>query len=579
MTKKNRLTYLVLAIILLMNACLPTEKPAQQPTEQPAIYTIFSKPPYSTILPDTTYSPQEIITHTVSISASPNEYAPLSLAIKAGQESLYNVSILSSDLTLGGSTIPKQNIDIRVVKVWKQAGLSAKLDSQEGNWIPELLLYNDADPLIGNLDANNMYTPPTISTELAANIPAQTTKQFWITIYIPPGTLPGNYSSMLSVLAENNPTREIQLSVTVLPITLHPPSQKYLIYYYYPYWIKTSEANLKTILYNQLMDIKNHGFQGMTAFLFNTDPNLFFETIKQVGLDGHIILQYVDQIPLLQSNGYTPYIYGIDEPYIYNAPNKTQSLRHQIRASYDIHQAGGLVVTAITKDISDLLRDPASLAYDQIDPATDITFREEGITQESVDWANYPADFLYNPKSFSDAYVLSLRNGGQKLPIIETYYWQCWLERPLFNRKLAGYFLWTSKLDGIMPYVYMHPPRLDGGNDPFNDFDAATGNPIRDMMTVYPSSEGSIPTIEWEGLREGYNDMRYLTTLFDLLNDLTRINPQLADSIKNEIDNDLLKYYYPSYNQDAAEQPSAVDFQNSRSLIISKILQIQEFTP
>jgi hypothetical protein len=36
-------------------------------------------------------------------------------------------------------------------------------------------------------------------------------------------------------------------------------------------------------------------------------------------------------------------------------------------------------------------------------------------------------------------------------------------------------------------------------------------------MTTYPARDGVIPTLQWEGLREGIIDLRYLTTLEHLL--------------------------------------------------------------
>ena len=41
--------------------------------------------------------------------------------------------------------------------------------------------------------------------------------------------------------------------------------------------------------------------------------------------------------------------------------------------------------------------------------------------------------------------------------------------------------------------------------DPFNDFDG----PGKDMCIAYPSQEGPIPTLSWEGYREGVDDCRY----------------------------------------------------------------------
>ncbi len=49
----------------------------------------------------------------------------------------------------------------------------------------------------------------------------------------------------------------------------------------------------------------------------------------------------------------------------------------------------------------------------------------------------------------------------------------------------------------------------------WNDFD----NPdYRDEVFAYPTTDGVIDTIQWEGFREGVNDIRYLSTLLDTIN-------------------------------------------------------------
>jgi hypothetical protein len=95
------------------------------------------------------------------------------------------------------------------------------------------------------------------------------------------------------------------------------------------------------------------------------------------------------------------------------------------------------------------------------------------------------------------------------------------------------------------------------------------------MMTVYPSAQGPIPTTEWEALRAGYNDMRYLTTLFDLLEELGKTRPDLVKSIENEIDQNLKQYNTPDISGAGIWKPSALEYEKTRSLIISKILLIQ----
>ena len=54
-------------------------------------------------------------------------------------------------------------------------------------------------------------------------------------------------------------------------------------------------------------------------------------------------------------------------------------------------------------------------------------------------------------------------------------------------------------------------------DNPYVD-DANKNNTVfRPHMTTYPSREGPIPTIQWEAMREGIDDIRYLMTLGNLL--------------------------------------------------------------
>ncbi len=114
------------------------------------------------------------------------------------------------------------------------------------------------------------------------------------------------------------------------------------------------------------------------------------------------------------------------------------------------------------------------------------------------------------------AYCKSSFNTQHKSNIPQKYwtYWQAWMENPLWNRYSAGFMLWRAGLDGAMPFIYQQKH----GNSAYNDFDyrgPAYGN--RDFMCTYPSATGPIPTLQWEALREGIDDARYLSTLMNLL--------------------------------------------------------------
>ena len=430
------------------------------------------------------------------------------------------------------------------------------------------------------------YIPPLISTSLETDITAQTSKQFWINVKVPEDAKPGIYKSNVTLSSSNSNDKIITLEVNVLPIILKEPSKKYIIFYQHK--PKTNLLSEEEILDLNLDDIHSHGFEGTTLNVLS-DENYFRNYLYNVlerGMDGPFIFDsnnYQNTISILQEYNLPKYHYGIDEPNSLNKAIPSNSLRHQIRESYNIHQAGGLVVTSILYQNSKALDDPTSYAYDQIDPASNdaLTFKQEGIVYESLDIANYHAtelnmDNLKQDKPLWD-YIQRLRNGSEEKnkSRIEVYYWQIWVEKPKLNRLQSGYFLWTSKLDGIMPWSYQANTDIKIHGDPFDDFDGIHNQKLRDTKTTYPSQQGPIPTTKWEALREGYDDVRYLTTLYELLDELNKTKPGLASSIDNEIKNELTKYNNPQdYNTIPAD-----DYQNTRWLIVQKIMLAQNTYP
>ena len=51
-------------------------------------------------------------------------------------------------------------------------------------------------------------------------------------------------------------------------------------------------------------------------------------------------------------------------------------------------------------------------------------------------------------------------------------------------------------------------------------------------MFVYPTADGVIDTIAWEGYREGIDDLRYLATLRKAIAGAGKVNPQEAKTAK-----------------------------------------------
>jgi hypothetical protein len=124
-------------------------------------------------------------------------------------------------------------------------------------------------------------------------------------------------------------------------------------------------------------------------------------------------------------------------------------------------------------------------------------------------------------------------NGVGSQPAYQTYYWQSRVEDPRLNRYYAGFFLYLTDAKGWMPYVYQHFIR---DSHPYNDY------PDRFNMTTYPSKDGPIATLQWEALRDGLNDYRYLATWRHYHQIMQTVHPSLAVSSAANIDAAMAKY-------------------------------------
>ena len=83
------------------------------------------------------------------------------------------------------------------------------------------------------------------------------------------------------------------------------------------------------------------------------------------------------------------------------------------------------------------------------------------------------------------------------------------VENPELYRRNYGLLLWSMDYDGGGPWAWQHS--AFGGT--WNDFNSNR----RSVGMVYPTADGGIDTIAWEGFREGVDDVRYLTTLLDAI--------------------------------------------------------------
>ena len=129
---------------------------------------------------------------------------------------------------------------------------------------------------------------------------------------------------------------------------------------------------------------------------------------------------------------------------------------------------------------------------------------------------------------------------------------------------MAGLILWKSGATGVMPWVYM-----GNNSDFYNETDKGLDK-IGYMNTVYPSKEGPIPTLGWEAIREGVDDVRYLATLAALIE--KEPDPGKARQAQKVMD-EIIKGV-PLNPSDALFSLTEEDLQNCRKKIARAIIEL-----
>ncbi|MBO5958958.1 MAG: hypothetical protein J6Q65_02430, partial [Lentisphaeria bacterium] len=229
--------------------------------DAPAFYYVV--PPLSDVprLPDT-FPSDGIPCGTVQIVASQGEYEPGSIVI-APMKNVDSFTLKASELRgPGGAKIPVSNIDIKMIKVWYQAGsgwYGYFADALGRTLVPEMLLndesmvrvvpgtkdnyvrYNNQDGSVSYhwISANFMVTGYSYSNQanhgLIGDAPTlqpvvlnkNEFKQYFITVRVPENVPGGFYSGDLDLVADGKVIGKAPITVKVLPFKLPAPKTNY----------------------------------------------------------------------------------------------------------------------------------------------------------------------------------------------------------------------------------------------------------------------------------------------------------------------------------------------------------------
>ena len=479
-----------------------------------------------------------VLANELKITACRGEYEPATLVVRALQN-LKGLRLTVSDFHHGEASIPASAIDIRVVKCWFQSGVEIR-GTQKCLLTPELLLKDDklirvdlknkrnylrqinpageesylllSGPDSGHLDA---IQPKDSDVLQPVDIEAGANKQFWITVKVPEDAIPGNYQGKILLTAPDIPPKKLILHLRVLPFSLENPVLRYSLYYLGKLRKDgrgSITADFKSVqqYLAELHNLKVHGVDYPTLSAF--DEDLFQQAlalreklgfpkdslyINYPGIDNPTgpkqLAALKDRVKksinIAEKYHYKEvYFYGFDEA-------EGERLKSQRRAWQTVHEAGGRVFVACYKGAFELMGDLLDLAVlsGPPDPGEAEKFHTVG-----------HQIFCYgNP--------------------------QAGVEEPETYRRNYGLLLWQARYDGSMNFAYQWSYK----GHIWNDFDNDTW---RDHCFTYPTVNGVIDTIQWEGFREGVDDVRYLTTLLRTIQRAKTHKPQLSQQAQEWVD-------------------------------------------
>jgi len=539
---------------------------AQQDADQAFVTYVFKAIRNYKILP-TTYPIFFPISDSLTVTACPGEYEPATFVVRALQE-VRALEVTATELKSEEHTIPSSTVDIHVVKCWYQSGVEI-WDNKQCILTPELLLKDDglvrvdfenkanylrtvdasgkeSYILISGKDSGNMQDIQPQDTDMLqpVDITAGTNKQFWVTVHVPEDAAAGVYEGKIELNAANTPTVELILRLRVLPFALEKPSLRYSIYYRGRLNVIgvgsiSSEGKSPEQYEAEMRDLHAHGVDYPTVYQGYNEVLLhqMFEIRERAGLPGGPLYAIGGGtgnptseagLELLKSRvrKWVNFAgqYGYDEVYIYGIDEATgERLKSQRAAWSAVREVGGKVFVACYKGTFEVMGDLLNCAVVAGPPDPKEAIKYHSIGHQIFCYANPQV--------------------GMETP--ETY------------RRNFGLILWKGDYDGAMDYAYHHSM-----GHIWNDFDHER---YRDLNFTYPTVNGIIRTIQWEGFREGVDDVRYMTTLLKTIEKAETNNPEMASEVQKWISTIDI-------------HPFLLDLEPLRGEIINWILRLRTIT-
>lgn len=494
------------------------------------------------ILPTDSMIPGEL-GETVRITAARGEFEAGSFAVLSERnfaEVELKVSALRGD---DGATLPTDCLDVRVVKAWYQdEGRGYRLETPTKGYnpiryagrrvlVPELLLHDDrlvrvdlvAERNEMRVGVNNDGSPRYISISTPEGVPGKTCedfpvvdapsilpfdlearriKQFWITVHVPLGAKAGVYRSKIQLSLGDRILLSQPLQIQVLPFVLPRSRTICSIYHYGPDKTYYGEHVMRQYR-REMENLRDHGVLDVMHTYSASGPEAL-RIRRESGMSESSILFY---------RGW--YAHSVKE----DTPNRLEIVRQKTREHlailrgygfkeiyfYGIDEARGKRLAG-QRETWNAMRELGAKIF--VAGYRGSNFKLMGDIQDLIVCSGYP----------SREESTQWHSQGQKIISYGNPQGGC--ETPDSYRRNFGFLLWQYGYDGCMTYIYHWGATQNWGgkNKAHRDFasvwnDFCRKDTYKQHNMVYPTADGVVDTLQWEGYREAIDDLRYMTVL------------------------------------------------------------------
>ena len=475
-------------------------------------------------------------TNGLRVVSAQDEYESASVVL-FGFNDIADALLIPGDLMgPGGAKLGAAQFDPKVVKVWYQQGTSWGSffsDPLRRVPTPELLLHDetlvdvDHDGLENFLKYDGAAGPGyrwisfggaavDHSGEGAVNpvhihdadtlrpfgIRRHEFKQLFIAIHVPKGQAPGIYTGAMALTVAGKKACDIPVRLRVLPFAL--PEAATFRDLSRPYFVAPysygNPATSEKLARNMVRHNVRYGH--MRNILNEDDARMAYETFKKTGFDTRYLFCALPGCGITTS--YPP---QEDDANYEKHTERIEAIKRSMDAirkvfgpdtkaySYGVDEGGPKTVRAERATWE---------AVQAMGGHTHVATRWHPYLLFNLDFPNVPRPPRAAKRADADAFHAANPDG-----LIGWYADpHSGPENPDYTRRIYGIQSWRNNYDGSCQYILYR--------NNWNDFWVPAESNLRGLMLVYPQDGDILDTIEWEGLREGLDDVRYATLLRQL---------------------------------------------------------------